>query len=772
VSNGSVNTAPVAEHESEDQNGKNTAGILIAVAFFVGAPILAISAVLTWFLFSYMHIRRSVIALGLAIYSVIAVFFVVPLVNLFIESWTKVFPEILSHKLTVGSGILSMLGHQVFLSLPLGVAVGLIYATWRWMTRPVWDQVVFRRTPWELYFRNKNIRDIESDQNGPLNGTTLGVTEFGKKIVQTDKEASAHTLVVGASGSGKTTTLMSKARDSIRRGQGVVFIDLKGGGDVPDILSQFAKRYDRKFTHWLMQSRTEEYTGPSPDGPAYYDPLARGDATRRKDLLIASRNWSEEHYKIQASSYLQMLFAVLIGNPKKNASTFSDVVSLLDPTYLQERATVLGSNPAYHDIVAGIDALNDTKISATKLSAIEGLKSQLEVILHSIAGHWLQVDTVHDHNINLKKAAHSGEIIVFSLDSANYQELSALVANLIIQDLKTVTSELRDDPTSKPFQVFIDEFSAIGSDNIIGLINKSRDANMPVTLSTQALGDLRKVDATFLDQVLGIINSFVIHRANTEEDAKVYAGLTGTVWRKKFRQSVEHTTSRFGLGKGSGTGSGTVEDVEEFRVGPSEVQELATGEIVYVTKSPLRIEHVLVIPETDVSTGYGQEKSHVRTTEIDIKANQSLFTVPILAQTGDEIIDNEENPAMATPYQDDFQRTEMDYSRQSDPERLKKILNRDDTAVLKETAGNNFSKVNLPKISPTLPSRPTAPVPVPVVAETVAEKFTPVTVLPAFPPKFPVKPDETVPVEEEKPVESKPIQPSTPKPPRKDEFEF
>jgi type IV secretory pathway TraG/TraD family ATPase VirD4 len=587
VSGASVNTSIIGDNDSNDQQNKNTTGLVIAVAIFIASPITALSAIITWFIFSWGRVKRSVIASFLGLYSLIAIFFIIPISTSFVNSWTVTFPKILSQEIEPGAGIMTMLGQQVFLALPLGVIAGLAYASWRWFTRAVWDETEFRITPWELFNKKKNIKDIQEDKNGPLNGTTLGITEFGRKIVQTDKEASAHTLVVGASGSGKTTTLMSKARDSIRLGQGIVFIDLKGGNDVPLILSKFAERYDRKFTHWLMQSKTEKYNGPDILGPAYYDPLARGEATRRKDLLIASRNWSEEHYKIQASSYLQMLFSVLIGNPKKDTSTFSDVVSLLDPRQLQERAIPLGSNAAYHDIVAGIDALNDTKISKTKLDAIDGLKSQLEVILHSVAGPWLQVDkTENKHNINLKEAAHNGEIIVFSLDSSNYQELSALVANLIIQDLKTVTSELRDDPTRKPFQVFIDEFSAIGSDNIIGLINKSRDANMPVTLSTQALGDLRKVDPTFLDQVLGIVNSFIIHRANTEDDAKVYAGLTGTEFRKKFRQSVEHSTNLFGLGRGSGTGTGTVEDVEEFRVMPNEIQELRMGEMVYVTKSP------------------------------------------------------------------------------------------------------------------------------------------------------------------------------------------
>ena len=479
------------------------------------------------------------------------------------------------------------------------MVVGLLYASWRWYQRSEWEEYDFRITPWELRRGRKTAAKIRADLETPFDGFTLGINDHGDRVIQTDKDAATHTLVVGASGSGKTTTIMSKARDAIKRGQGLVFVDLKGGPDVPEILNKFAKRYDRNFYHWTLQPRDTQYTGPDSKGPAYYDPLARGEATRRKDLLIASRDWSEEFYKIEASNYLQLLFYITIANPNPEVSTLSDVVSLLNPRALMARAKPLLDNTIYADIIAGIESLNDERISPQKRNAIEGLRSQLAVILNSVAGQWLHVDP-NGHNINLKEAAHNGDIVVFSLDSSNYQELAALVANLIIQDLKTVTSELRDDPSPQPMQIFIDEFSAIGSENIIGLINKSRDAGLPVTLATQALGDLRRVNEAFLDQLIGIVSSYIIHRANKEDDAQVYAGLTGKVKRKRFSQNVDYTKSRWsGMSKGSGTGGGRVEEVEEYLITPNEIQQLGMGEMVYIAKAqqPIHIEHVTVIPE-------------------------------------------------------------------------------------------------------------------------------------------------------------------------------
>jgi len=772
----SGSTNPVGDSGRDEKESSNATWLLPLIAL-IAVPLLVLSAAATWLLFSVVHIRRSVIALALLAYALIASIFIVPIVNLFVSSWVHTMPDIFTQKVPVVGGVLLLVAQQAPLSLPLGVAAGLIYASYRWFNRPVWQTIKFRRTPWELYALRKNTRDIKNDQHGPENGTTLGVTDYGRKIVQTDKEASAHTLVVGASGSGKTTELMSKARDAVRRGHGLIFIDLKGGKDVPEILNLFAKRYDRKFRHWLIQDPTKPYAGPA-TGPSYYDPIARGDATRRKDLLIAGRSWeggNAEYFKIQASSYLQMLFNVQIAKPDRTVSTFADVVALLDPKALQTRAIPLGKDPNYQLIVKDIDRLNDAKLSKGMMDAVDGLRSEFTTILHSSAGKWLQMDPAGEHQIDLFRAAHEGEIVVFSLDSSNYQELARLVANLIIQDLKTVTSELREDPVRKPVQIFVDEFSAIGSDNIIGLINKARDANMPVTFSTQALGDLRKVDPTFTDQVLGIINSFIIHRANTEDDAEVYAGLTNKVVRKKFRQAVEHSSNRIGLGRGKGTGAGTVEDVEEYRVLPKEIQDLKMGQNIYITKSPLRLERVNVIPEDDAMTSNFTRTQYAPTTQ-DIAAGLTATTVsmPILANGMVDEAD-ETAPSMMSlrPLEDDTAFPTIISTEPQQRSSLNLNLNKGFPAQRQEEQRPRaVPAAPPPATTPSVPVRPVAK-PHPVAVPNRPVRAVPQPIKPAVPARPPVpltaKPD----VLADKTKSSNPIKPSTPKPPRrKDEFEF
>jgi type IV secretory pathway TraG/TraD family ATPase VirD4 len=283
MSNASVNTVYAGESGPNNDENLKTGMLIATIIVAVALPILSLSAVATWITFSWLSIRRSVIMAFLGIYTIgllIASIFV-NLIDLFITSWTVNVPALFT---SGGEGILGqvlvIVGKQAPLSIFFGVLIGVLYASFFWSFRKAeWEEVTFKLTPWEWARKRKTINDIEENKNIPHNGVTLGISELtGKRIIQTDEEGSAHTAYFGASGSGKTTTMMMTCRDIIQREHGLVFVDLKGDPKVAKKLQEFAEKEGRVFRHWSMQSIHAEYTGPSELGPAYYDPIARGEA--------------------------------------------------------------------------------------------------------------------------------------------------------------------------------------------------------------------------------------------------------------------------------------------------------------------------------------------------------------------------------------------------------------------------------------------------------------------------------------------------------------
>lgn len=752
-----------------NESNNTTIALVAAAIFFIATPLTVFAAVITYLAFAWRKIRLSTIFwFAFAPITAIVLIFINPAIKSFMRSWQVTVPSMLSQETDLVKGFLELSAQQAPLAVPFGMIIGLIYGYYRWRTSPKWIETKFKASPYEIWRKHKNIKDIKSDKNSPRDGMTLGIDAEGAKIVQTYAEASTHTVALGATGSGKTTTLLSRLRDAIKSGQGAIIIDLKGDPKLAVQVANIAARYDKKITHWLLQPRDVPYTGPAPDGPAFYEPLGRGEATRRKDLLIESRMWTEEYYKQEASNYIQLLFAVLVANPRKDVSTLSDVVHLLDPRALQERAIPLGTNPVYADVIRSIDSLNDEKMSVGKKGAIDGLRSQLEVLLHSIAGPYLQLDPKGTNTIDLKRAAHNGEIIVFSLDANNYGGLAALVANLIIQDLKTVASELRNDLADQPVQIIIDEFSMVGSDNIIGLINTCRDANMEVTLATQTLGDLQQQGNAFLSQLVGIVGSFIIHRPNSIDDATFFAGLTGTVIKKKFAESVDYRTGL--ISKGAASGSGSIQDIEEFTVSPDKIQKLKQGEMIYVSKtsSPMKVIQVLCIPEDPAMVASHESKLQasvdkakmaqetVATTSaatvksfpappLNVQAIQDASVVPII------------KPVKKS---DDDERTAFEY-KEPNMDRLSEIFNQAPENFLPPKFNDrkdDFTVTNMP---------PRISAPLPVSTEAPKTKFPPLPVLPQKPTLRPLpplqKPSSTNPAKPTEPISNKT---------QKDEFDF
>lgn len=618
-----------AGDSSPDDNKGVQAGIATAALAFVAAsPLSVFTAFFCYLMFTKARISHKVI---FAFTGIITLFFVVT--GLLVQSVvnypltiTHLIDKIASDEFSV-SVLLEVLRYQAPASLVLGGVVGSLYCWWRWIRRPAWEEFHFRLSPVQWVMKRIRVNNIRNDKNAPKNGARLGITDDGREIIQSDKEAAAHTMFFGASGSGKTTTMATQLRDHIRRGHGCIIIDLKGSPEFAQIAGEYAQRYNRRFQHWTFQDPRTPYTGPAESGPAFYDPLGRGDASRRKDMIIGMREWSDDYFKDLASSYLQTAFDVMIASPPApGVDAFEDIIDLLlNPETMHARAGRMPEDPYYdrlrNDVrgwTGGVDPRSgrlQKKLDRNELSAIDGTARSLQVIKGSAGGHWLKLDADEERNIDILRAAYRGDVIVFTLDALTYPKTAPLLANLIVEDLKTVTSDLMAKAAPTPLHVFIDEFSAIDTQGITGLINKSRSAGMPVTLATQALGDLKRVNETFLDQLLGICNAFVIHRANTLADAEILSGLIGKDLQWKVRLGVEHSSGMFGMmGRGAATGTGMVDKVEDFIVPPSDIQNLEAGEIIYLAKSPKqRIEYVKVIPERTDITSDGTSERHTRT---------------------------------------------------------------------------------------------------------------------------------------------------------------
>jgi type IV secretory pathway TraG/TraD family ATPase VirD4 len=394
-------------------------------------------------------------------------------------------------------------------------------------------------------------------------GVTLGTDRAtGANVVLTDWQLSAHGLILGASGAGKSTTLLTILTDQIARGRPVVVIDMKGSPSFARQLSGAARRAGRPFRLWTL------------DGPGYWNPLGHGNPTELKDKLIATERFTEPHYQRAAERYVQTVMQVLERTHPVRSPTLDEVVALMDP---RRMARALRGVPGPF-----VERVQDylASLSADQLSAVRGLGTRLAIVSESHTGPFLT--DRGPETIDLRRALAGSEVVLFSLNSSTYGRLSAQIGTLVVQDLIAAAGHRLGNPHAAQAMVGIDEFSALQSDNLIALLERGRESGVPVLLATQEFADLDRAGHGVRDQVSGVTAVKIAHRQDVPASARMIAEMVGTerVW--------EHSlgTRRHPLLGTFDTGRGTRRQVERFIIDPNRIQSLRTGEAVVITKLP------------------------------------------------------------------------------------------------------------------------------------------------------------------------------------------
>jgi conjugal transfer pilus assembly protein TraD len=394
----------------------------------------------------------------------------------------------------------------------------------------------------------------------------LGTDRNGRRVVIHEQDLSAHGLILGASGAGKTTTLLTILTHQIGRGRPVVAIDMKGSPAFTRTLAEAAAAAGRPFRAWTL------------DGGAHWNPLAHGNATELKDKLIATERFTEPHYQRAAERYIQTVLQVFAHAHPDRPPTLPEVVALMDPRRLASSLRNLDRalRERTQDYLAAL--------TPDQQSAIRGLQTRLALLTESHTGAFLGPPAdPRSHVVDLRAALSGPEVVVFSLNSSRYGKLASQIGTLVVQDLVAASGNRLVEQSGagalKPAIIGIDEFSALGADHVIGLLARGRESGLCGLVATQELADLDRAAPGLRDQVLGNTALKIAHRQEVPGSAHTIALIAGTemVW--------EHTRQTGGgLIGGYAGGRGTRRQVERFVVDPNEIKALPTGEAVVIAK--------------------------------------------------------------------------------------------------------------------------------------------------------------------------------------------
>jgi hypothetical protein len=367
----------------------------------------------------------------------------------------------------------------------------------------------------------------------------------------------AHTLVVGATGSGKTVTQTWIATQAIAHGMATVVIDPKDDRWMRERLHSAAAAAGRRFLEW------------TPDGPLAYNPYARGGDTEIADKALAGERFTEPHYQRQAQRYLGHAVRALRGTGRE--TSLSGLVEVLDPARLELLARQLPEGRA-GEVHAYLDSL-----TPRQRSELTGVRDRLAIMAESDVGAWLDAGTAGAESFDLLDALRDRAVVCFSLRADSRPLLSQMLGTAIVLDLQSAVAALQGRP--EPCLAVIDEFSAVAAEQVARLFARARSAGMSLILGTQELSDLRLPGRErLLEQVLGNLTSLIAHRQTVPDSADLIARLAGSrgAWRSSLSSDGRSTRSR----------------VREHLIDPDEVKRLVPGQATVIALTGDRREAI------------------------------------------------------------------------------------------------------------------------------------------------------------------------------------
>lgn len=420
-------------------------------------------------------------------------------------------------------------------------------------------------------------------------GVPLGVMinlDGKAPVLVPHKMLNKHVCLVGTTGSGKTNTLYLFIINALYNRKPVIYID--GKGDFSNI-GRF-KRFAKNAEVVTM------------DGQTGYNPFSSGTPTELTDKIISMFDWSEEHYKLGAARFIQLLLRYFelckIDKNLVNIIKYCDLKAVKNH-YVSQNTGAIGAGgpaPGLNNLVPdpngaafslaniGKNAVGDNLTPATGilsaeadeiLSAFENIDSKaisgIQSRLASLAEGDLRGLFTNKYSVDLNKIIENGQSVLFSLDSLRYPEQSRALGRLIVNDLKACVSA-HQRRGGGAVGVFIDEFNVFASHEIVDVINKSRSAGFEAVLSFQSLSDIDKLDSgeALRRQIIQNCNTLICQLQNDSYDAEELSGLFGTFESvQETLQVDEH---------GDTTGVGSLRKVREFLVHPDDIKRLGVGQ--------------------------------------------------------------------------------------------------------------------------------------------------------------------------------------------------
>ena len=371
-------------------------------------------------------------------------------------------------------------------------------------------------------------------------------------------------LIGGSPGAGKTT-LLSTLVNGLPSEVGCLIVDLKGDRSLP---ARVGVAPDRVF-------------GLDGRGAAVWNPFEAGNPASWRDVLMATQEWSEPHYRQAAARYLGACLAGL--TLSRGEVRLEEVVVTLEQP---KRALGLVSDLPDGRVRDAISrAVGLVEAESSLRSGVVGLGNRLALLMESAAtdGRFgasggIDLDLVF-----------SGETVVFSLPAAEFPDEAPAIGGAAIASFCAAGQRLAQGDERLKTMLIVDEAPRLGGRQLREAVAVGRGAGIGSVVTVQDFADLDYVDPGTREAVETGANTWIVMRqvSSAEDIANSFGSKTvvrKTVQRDAFRPLMTDTGMR------------SEREVDAYRVSPNVIRGLKRGEAVLWRRLRGRLDLIEVVP--------------------------------------------------------------------------------------------------------------------------------------------------------------------------------
>ena len=342
----------------------------------------------------------------------------------------------------------------------------------------------------------------------------LGRTTFrneGRIFGQKHSDRRFHTLILGKSGTGKTTLLESCIRQDIARGAGVVLLD-PHGDLAASLVGTIPKHRQAGLISFDVAASTPLGFNPvEPVGPKWRGLVAAGF------LDALKRTWPD-FWGPRLEHILRNAVLALLEQPE---ATLADILRLFDDAAFRTMVTSRVSNPVvgrfWEDEFPSLPA-------RLRAEAISPIQNKIGAFL---ADPTLQkIVLAKRSNFRLREVMDAGKILLVNLAKGRVGDgPAAVLGSLLVSRVGLAGLSRADTPAERrrDVYVYLDEFHSMATLTLVTLLSELRKYGVNLILATQFL---EQVSPELQAAILGNVGTILLFRLGPT-DAKLLAEESG-----------------------------------------------------------------------------------------------------------------------------------------------------------------------------------------------------------------------------------------------------